>query len=441
MNSCRLVTTLLATVAWSGPAPIASAEPADAAATRQRIAAAANAVPATANDRETIAAFFRNLAIPEATFRPGEMVPFNPLYRPSELDRPAEVARESLGDRWQQIPSLQAGIATLIRDLGRQPDLGRYQPKIRDPLVLPNGEPATFDPWCVAIARLPSDVGSEPIVWCSGVVIAPNAILTARHCCSVVHDLGRQTVDRVPAGPAADLARFVVSAGPRMAVGQGRRIKAIELQFIGKAGGNKPCEDAVTKDIAVIVFEDDLPKEFKPVRIARKDLLNEYLGRGNVIRVVGYGMANSRLGDLSAITIGTQYSAYVAGTAVLCAPGQPPQPWLRECEPDQFMVSPTLNGIAAASGADSCRGDSGGAAVIETAEGPQLVGLVSRAAVRDLDGAGIAACGKGGIYTRVDAYIDWLIDTVRYVPPGGDPGNPVVIRWSPAAPCPRPTSP
>jgi hypothetical protein len=54
---------------------------------------------------------------------------------------------------------------------------------------------------------------------------------------------------------------------------------------------------------------------------------------------------------------------------------------------------------------DSCYGDSGGPLYVPTDEGEFLVGLVSRGR-SDVK----RECGDGGVYTRLSAYIPWIVE-------------------------------
>jgi endonuclease G len=54
-------------------------------------------------------------------------------------------------------------------------------------------------------------------------------------------------------------------------------------------------------------------------------------------------------------------------------------------------------------GVDSCNGDSGGPAYIAAGGRFKVAGLTSRA-TREAS----VPCGDGGIYTRIDAHLDWI---------------------------------
>jgi secreted trypsin-like serine protease len=73
------------------------------------------------------------------------------------------------------------------------------------------------------------------------------------------------------------------------------------------------------------------------------------------------------------------------------------------CEP---AIAPGGEFVAGGNGTDSCFGDSGGPVYLDTADGPVLVGAVSRG----VDGSS-SACGGGGIYVRTDKIIGWIETT------------------------------
>ena len=70
---------------------------------------------------------------------------------------------------------------------------------------------------------------------------------------------------------------------------------------------------------------------------------------------------------------------------------------------DKFGCHKGLEIVAGGNGLDSCNGDSGGPAYILLNGKRMLAGATSRA-TRNFT----RPCGDGGIYTRVDKYLDWI---------------------------------
>ncbi|MCO4745522.1 MAG: trypsin-like serine protease [Proteobacteria bacterium] len=62
--------------------------------------------------------------------------------------------------------------------------------------------------------------------------------------------------------------------------------------------------------------------------------------------------------------------------------------------------------VAGGNGFDSCNGDSGGPLYLQTEYGYVLIGVTSRPHYE-----GTVRCGDGGVYTRPDAFLDWIQST------------------------------
>lgn len=74
-----------------------------------------------------------------------------------------------------------------------------------------------------------------------------------------------------------------------------------------------------------------------------------------------------------------------------------------DADEQHFGYESDLEFVAGGGGFDTCNGDSGGPVYIHTDAGNRLVGLTSRAT----EGAK-HNCGDGGIYTRVDAHLEFI---------------------------------
>ena len=73
-----------------------------------------------------------------------------------------------------------------------------------------------------------------------------------------------------------------------------------------------------------------------------------------------------------------------------------------------FGCNENLEIVAGGNGHDSCNGDSGGPAYVKTAAGLKLAGATSRATANAR-----VNCGDGGIYVRIDRYVDWINKTAK----------------------------
>jgi secreted trypsin-like serine protease len=223
----------------------------------------------------------------------------------------------------------------------------------RDRII--GGIPTSRYPDCVA-------VGSKNRWCCTGTLVAPNVVVTAGHC-----------VD----GDCAD----------RVFVG--------EDVTKPQAGTVIPVDDAqshpeygppnLTHDIAVLILSKDA--ECTPRPIADANMLE----KATSVRLAGYGNTDvfssggfgiRRMVDVPLASPKRRYGA----------------------DPDTEFVAgaPFLD-------RDSCNGDSGGPAYVQSKQHWYLAGATSRATAST-----IRPCGDGGIYTRVHVFEDW----VRSVPGG-----------------------
>lgn len=196
---------------------------------------------------------------------------------------------------------------------------------------------------------------------CTGTLIAPDVVITAGHCADL------QPTEVVTF--ADDLARG--APGEHVKVKWTRAFPNWESTY----------------DVSVVMLE-------RPARPAPRAVISAcdataQLHDGASVTVVGYGLATASGTDNNSKLRAARMP--VIDASCTDVPG---------CNPD---VAPNGELAAGGRGIDSCFGDSGGPAFIETPTGPALLGVVSRS----LDVAG-PPCGSGGIYVRADKVVNWI---------------------------------
>lgn len=194
---------------------------------------------------------------------------------------------------------------------------------------------------------------------CSGTLIAPDVVLTAGHC-----------IDIEPYEVVTSTTDFGRPGGDHIAVKWARAYPDWADRY----------------DVGVLMLEHVARPRPRPIAAACHT--NARLLAGAPLTIVGYGLVtpagtddNTRLHEAAAPVL----DPFCAD-----APG---------CEP---AVRPNGEFTAGGRGTDSCFGDSGGPAFLETAAGPALVGVVSRGLA--LPGL---PCGNGGVYVRADKIVAW----------------------------------
>ena len=246
---------------------------------------------------------------------------------------------------------------------------------------------------------------------CSGVVIAPGALLTAAHC---VCELGLDTtVRRIAFGKALEHATFVDTIPSMTRVFPYTGTGKIPIFCAGYRSYNRICY----RDIALVRFDDKKPLGLKNIdpwtRFAtQSDLASARArardsARGELLpfEVVGFGDARIRVNSAkfeygnanrkraARFTLFTECD----GSSILdCRGGS---------AADSCLPGLEIRLIDLQTTSDSCSGDSGGPAYLWTPTNQwRLAGLVSRALRQD------GSCGPGGLYSLVftDAVVSWL---------------------------------
>lgn len=207
---------------------------------------------------------------------------------------------------------------------------------------------------------------------CSGVLIAPDVVLTAAHC-----DVG--------------LTRAVLGTHDLTLPGESLPVR----QTIAVPNYWNDY------DIAVVLLDEAAVTS--PRAIALDCVRDQYLHDGAEVVLVGWGKIDEQATQLTDLL----HEAQTTITDADCSADD------KGCLDD---LRPDGEFIAGGQGVDTCNGDSGGP-VYARGQGEQawLVGITSRMA----DGADVP-CGGGGIYTRTDAVIDWIEEKANLTLPRPD---------------------
>jgi secreted trypsin-like serine protease len=198
---------------------------------------------------------------------------------------------------------------------------------------------------------------------CTGTLIAADVVLTAGHC-----------IEALPYEVVIDTIDHAKSGGERIRVAWSRAYPNWPERY----------------DVGVLVL-DQAATQAKPRVVTTACTARALLRANTQIKIVGFGLATPEgLDDNTRL-----HEASVPITDPTCT-----------LDPScNAGVAPHGEFMAGGHGVDSCFGDSGGPAYIDTQDGHghALVGIVSRGLALPA-----APCGNGGVYVRVDKVISWI---------------------------------
>jgi secreted trypsin-like serine protease len=218
-----------------------------------------------------------------------------------------------------------------------------------------------------AVGLLADLRGDKPVFVCSGVLIAPDAVLTAAHCLEAFSE--------------ADVGFALASELSGLAKGAFRSPSRIDIEPLYAGIQNAPLGLGKANDIALMSFAQDFSAA--PILILRPSEAKQALVTGTRVTVVGAGQ-NVAPPDTDGV--GTLRQASI-----------------RLADIGQFELDLALQGDP-----QPCFGDSGGPVLWSASDGSlRLLGVISRNA-----NAAVSTCQDGALATRADEYVPFIASNI-----------------------------
>jgi endonuclease G len=209
---------------------------------------------------------------------------------------------------------------------------------------------------------------------CTGVLVAPQVVLTAAHCGGAINRIGVGGTKVLPQ-LSADM-----------------RVVTVRRAVVHPGYVAAPRSD---NDITVLIL--DAPALVPPVRIAT----TAEIAAAAAFDIVGFGYND----PTRPLGLGTKRRVSIDIPAIIqrgAGDDLGNLPTVLGFHPDyEFVAGRKMLGM------DSCNGDSGGPAYISVDGAFKLAGLTSRATR-----AATVNCGDGGIYVKPEHFRDWINATV-----------------------------
>jgi MYXO-CTERM domain-containing protein len=277
---------------------------------------------------------------------------------------------------------------------------GGYQRTARITSAIQDGTIDTTHDFVVAV---PVEQADGQIALCSGALLAPNLVVTARHC---VSQLASDTIDCATSTFGSTLSAANVRVTNAATIGQ-HAYQAVSQVIVPTGPGSA---SVCGNDIALLILQKAIASSGW-VTPALSPPITDHSTYSTEVTAIGYGVTSA--GDTTGVTAGTR--RIVKNVAIGCIPGD-------TTRADCFAAGSGWQGVITAgefvSGDEStCQGDSGSAA-FDQAQFDQgkwvALGILSRGGVNDE-----ATMCVDPIYTRLDAWGSLIADAARQAAAAG----------------------